>query len=186
MQGFKKYHSKQIFLFVLVLFCINSRSQVITTLTFSASGPFPANTHCNAVADDSINNRLYLQSSCICGVGPGNVYSGLSYVNLSTNITAAFTQYNPFGQQVITKEMQYGSNGLNVNDSRYLKRFNAPAFSMAWIHTPAASQTIVASVMRNDSVFTITDDGALCQILEIRNRNTGALLTFNTIDCSIK
>ncbi|HWY09787.1 MAG TPA: T9SS type A sorting domain-containing protein [Bacteroidia bacterium] len=184
MQGLKKYHPKKIFLFVLFLLGMKLQSQIIAPITFTASGPFPANTHCNAVADDSINNRLYLQSSCICGVGPGNVYSGLSYVNLSTNITAAFTGYNPFGQQVITKEMQYGNNGLNVNDSKYLRRFNVPPFTTAWTYSPATSQTVVASVMRNDSVFTITDDGGYCQILEIRNRNTGALLTFNTIDCS--
>lgn len=180
MQGAGKY-----IVFLWIMFAIQVNAQIIAPITFTNAGPFPNNTHVNAVAEDTLNNRLHLQSSCICGVGPGNVISALSYVNLLSNqITTPFVQYNPLWVQLISKEMQFGSAGINVNDGEYFTRFNAPSYSTAWTYTPAASQTVVASAMRNDSVFTITDDGSFCQILEIRNRNTGALISYNTIDCS--
>jgi hypothetical protein len=171
---------------LLLLFTISVNAQIIAPITFTPSGPFPGNSHVNALAEDTLADRLYLQSSCVCGVGPGNIYSGLSYVSVASNlITTPFVQYNPFGVQVISSEMQYGNNGINVNDGDYFRRYNAPAFTSVWTYSPTSGQTIVASTMRNDSVFTITNDGVSdCQILEIRNRNTGVLLSFNTIACS--
>ncbi len=171
---------------LLMLFTLHVNAQIIAPITFTPSGPFPNNTHVNALAEDTLADRLHLQSSCICGVGPGNIYSGLSYASLTSSlITTPFVQYNPIGVQFISNEMQYGNNGINVNDGDYFRRYNAPAYTPVWTYSPASGQTVVASTMRNDTVFTITNDGvADCQILELRNRNTGTLLSFNTIECS--
>lgn len=178
-----KYRLKIVFLLLFV--CVGIKSQIISPITFTAAGPYSSNTHVNAVVEDTTNNRLYFQSSCICGLGPGNINSSLSYVSLTNNqIATPFFQYNPFGLHLASRQMQFINNALYSNDGDSYTRFNAPVFSSAWTHTVAMNRTVVASAIRNDSVFTITNDGFACQILEIRNKNTGAVISFNTINCS--
>lgn len=159
-------------------------SQVIAPITFSFGSTYFNYGQAGAVAEDSVNNKLYFQVSCSCGPGPGNQWSAMTYADLNNNqYFVPVTFYNPYGNRFVCKEMQYGANGVNLNDGQAYTRFNVPSYTPAWGYTPTASQTVVASAMRNDSVFTLTDDGSFCQILEIRNRNTGALLSFNTIGC---
>jgi hypothetical protein len=173
------------YLILILVFSAKLNSQTIAPIIYTVTGSAPSNTHFNACVEDSANNKLYLQSSCICGVGPGNVYTGFCYANILTNIIGpTYVGYGIYGTEWITKKMHYSNNALYVNDGNNFSRYNLPSYGSAWTYSPSSSQTVVASAMRNDSVFTITDDGGTCQILEIRNRNTGALITWNTIDCS--
>lgn len=173
------------FFFVLALFfSLKLSSQVIAPIVYTVTGVAPSNTHFNACVEDSVNNKLYLQSSCICGVGPGNVYTGFCSANVLTNIIGpTYVGYGIYGDEWNTKRMHYSNNALYVNDRNNFSRYNTPSYSGAWTYSTVSSQSVVASTMRNDSVFTITDDGGFCQILEIRNANTGAITTFNTINC---
>ena len=78
-------------LLILILFSLSVKSQIIAPLSYTPSGFFDANSHINACIEDSANNRLYLQNSCICGIGPGNVISEISYADLLTNFV-----YKPY------------------------------------------------------------------------------------------
>lgn len=167
------------------MFTLKVNAQIIAPITFTFGSPFTNYGQVGSLAEDSINDRLHFQISCNCGPGPGNQWSGLSYADLTNNqYFTPFTYYNPYGTRIISTGMEYGSNGINLMDGRYFSRYNTPSYSTVWGFTVAASQSVIATTMRNDSVFTITSDGSYCQILEIRNRNTGALITFNTIECS--
>ncbi len=186
-----RYSGKYNLLFALLAFCFSLQSQIIAPINFTPTGAsVPGNTHINAVVEDSVNNRLYIQSSCICGTGPGNVYGGLTYANVLTNIIGpTYFQYNPFWVESVSRKMHYSNNSLYTNDSETFQAFNVPAYSSVWTHSAiaAAGQTIVASAIRNDSIFMITEDNAVavgCQLVEIRNRNTGAQIPFSTVDCS--
>lgn len=180
---------KLVFFVSALVFSLKLNSQIIVPLTFTATGSYPMNTHINACVEDSMNNRLYVQSSCICGVGPGNVYGGLGSVNLLTNIIGpTYYGYNPYGDYIATKHMHYSNNAVYTCDSLLFNAANVSPYSNKWtyIPTPSPARSVIASTIRNDSVFTITNEPSnnFCQTLEIRNKNTGALITFNTIDCS--
>ncbi|MBK7669197.1 MAG: hypothetical protein IPJ32_18745 [Sphingobacteriaceae bacterium] len=169
----------------MILFTIHVNAQIIAPITFTFGGPFTNFGQVGSLAEDSISEKLHFQISCNCGPGPGNQWSGLSYVNLNNNqYFTPITYYNPYGTRLISTGMEYGNNGINLTDGRYFSRFNSSTYSLAWGFTLTPTQSVVASAMRNDSVFTITSDGSYCQILEVRNRNTGSLITLNTIDCS--
>jgi hypothetical protein len=171
---------------LFILFSLKLNSQSIASIIFTVTGSAPSNSHFNACVEDSVNNKLYLQSSCVCGVGPANVYSGFCSADVLAKIIGpSYVGYNPYGVERITTKMHYSNNAIYVNDAVNFARYNTPSFSNAWIYNAPSSQTVVASVMRNDSVFTITDDGSFCQVLETRNRNTGALISFNSIDCNL-
>lgn len=182
---------KILLVFSVLVFCFRLQSQIIAPINFSVTGPTaPIGTHINAVVEDSVNNRLYIQSSCICGTGPGNVYGGLTYANVLTNVIGpTYFQYNPFFVEAVSSGLHYSNNSVYTNDGVRFLDFNVPAYSNIWTHSVSVvgNQSIVATAMRNDSIFMITEDNAItggCHLLDIRNRNTGAQIPFNTIGCS--
>ncbi len=171
-------------LLILILFSFNVKSQIIAPIVFTGTIS-PVSTHINAVVEDSINDRLYLQNSCICGVGPGNVYSALSYVNLISNqFSPTFVQYNPMWKHLVSTGLHYSNNSVFTSDGLSISDFTAPSFTNVWTYSPTTSQTVIASVVRNDSVFTLIDNGSTCMSLELRNRNTGSVIPYNSIDCT--
>ena len=181
----EKNKFKKLAALMLFLVCAGLKAQIIAPITFTAPSTYGSfGTHVNALVEDSVNNRLYYQSSTNGIPGPGNIVSGFSYINLLNNqIISTFFQYNLFWQHLISKNLHYSNNRVYTNDSKSFSAFNAPVFSNAWSYSSSiSSQSIVASVMRNDSVFSIIEDAA-CQILEIRNKNTGAVIPFNSIEC---
>lgn len=177
---------KNSFLTVLLGMFSFCQAQLINHLppfTFTATNTFIG--QINAIAEDTLTDFLHFQNSCICGVGPGNVWSVLSYANLNTgNVKLPYTLYSPWGTRYISEDMHAGNGKLVVNDKDLITGFNTPSYSQQWVNHVGTGEKILASVRRHDTVFSIIDDGSLCNSLQLKNANTGATIPYNTLSCT--
>lgn len=177
---------KNIICFVFLFFAaIKFEAQIINPIAFTFSASFTHYGQINAIAEDTVTNLLHFQNSCNCGVGPGNKWSAVSHVNLVSNtIITPFSYYGPLGVTYTTQSIHVANSKVFVNDQNVSRSFSSPTYVQNWQVNAVASDKIIASVKRNDSIFTIIDDGASCNRLQILNANTGAVIPMNAFECS--
>lgn len=158
---------------------ISLRAPYTFTTTFYQKGRI------SAIALDTSNNRLHFQNNCNCGIGPGNRWTMLSYVDLNSGqISTPYSLYGIYGSDAQPMNMFVSNNDLHIVSKERTCKANATSYNVAWNYPIPTSDTIMASAKRNDTVFIIIKDYSnSCSRLELLNANTGSILSYSTITC---
>lgn len=128
---------------------------------------------------------MHFQNSCDCGIGPANKWTAVSHINLGSNlIKTPYVYYGPLGVINVAKNLHADNSKLYINDQNIYRRFSTAAYTQDWAVNFSSPEKVLTTIKRNDSVFTVIDDGFNCTKLQITNAINGSVIPFNTIDCS--
>ncbi len=164
----------------------NFHAQILgPTTVYSYTTSYNSSSQINALTEDTVNSRLYLQTSCNCGVGPANQWNAVTFADVNTSfVYTPYTYYGPYGVRYLSPNLVYANNKVTVNDEYAMRSFNAPSFSQAWGFNTSGSSKIAAIAQKNDTVYAIMDDGFNCNSLYVYNANTGANISLNSLSCT--
>lgn len=179
--------SLKYFLGVVLSFVFaTNKAQIISPLpafSFTNAGTFLGQV--NALVEDTLNNQLHYQNSCNCGVGPGNIWNALTYVNLNTyKIKTPIVFYGPSGTIYWSKGMNFNNGRINTFDSDIMYGFNSTNYAQQWTFSKANSfELLEVSAQRNDSLFLLRESGSYCKFITLLNATTGSVIPFPSITC---